>query len=120
MGVMQPTEVYENRASFLIVDVREFYEFDAGHIEGAEHIPLRQLPTKHEGLAKDRPVVFACQIGQRSGLAADFLRERGWDAHNLEGGMEAWAAAGLPFVSHEQSSGKIVDGWAQTFEDWQQ
>lgn len=117
---MQPAEVYERRASFLIVDVREFYEFDVGHIEGAQHIPLRHLPSRHDTLGKDRPVVFACQIGQRSGLAADFLRERGWDAHNLEGGMEAWAAAGLPFVSNEQSSGKIVDGWAQTFEDWQQ
>ena len=117
---MLPAEVHENRASLLIVDVREFYEFDAGHIEGAQHIPLRQLPAKHEGLAKDRAVVFACQIGQRSGLAADFLRERGWDAHNLEGGMEAWAAAGLPFVSNEQPSARVVDGWAQTFEDWQQ
>ena len=116
---MRAAEVYEKRASILVVDVREFYEFDAGHIEGAEHIPLRQLPARHQTLDKDRTVVVACQIGQRSALAADFLREQGWDAHNLEGGMEAWAAAGLPFVSNEQASGKIVDGWAQTFEDWQ-
>jgi rhodanese-related sulfurtransferase len=115
---MQPADVSEKRDSLLIVDVREFYEFDAGHIEGAVHIPLRQLPISYEDLAKDRPVVVACQIGQRSALAADFLRERGWDAHNLEGGMEAWAAAGLPFVTNEQASGTVVDGWAQTFEDW--
>ena len=119
IGRMEPVEAYEKRASLLVVDVREFYEFDAGHIEGAAHIPLRHLPASQEDIAKDRPVVVACQVGQRSALAAAFLRERGWDAHNLEGGMEAWAAAGLPFVSNEGTTGTVAEGWTQTLKDWQ-
>lgn len=113
---MQPDEVWSIRESVQFVDVREFYEFDAGHIEGAIHIPLRMLPSKFETLDNDRPIVIACQIGQRSALAADFLRERGFDAHNLEGGMTLWASQGLPFVSNLGDKGEVVDGWAQTLE----
>jgi rhodanese-related sulfurtransferase len=98
------------------LDVREFYEFDAGHIEGALHIPLRMLPQRFEDLDRERAIVVACQIGQRSDLAADFLRQRGFDAHNLEGGMTMWAARGFPFVSNLGDEGDVVDGWAQTLE----
>jgi rhodanese-related sulfurtransferase len=111
-----PEEVWSIRESVQFVDVREFYEFDAGHIEGAVHIPLRMLPSHFETLDQDRPIIVACQIGQRSALAADFLRERGFDAHNLEGGMTLWASKGLPFVSNLGDQGDVVDGWAQTLE----
>ncbi|MCA1705655.1 MAG: rhodanese-like domain-containing protein [Actinobacteria bacterium] len=113
---MLPDEAWSIRESVHFIDVREFYEFDAGHIEGATHIPLRTLPGRFEDLDRDRPVIVACQIGQRSALAADFLRERGFDAHNLEGGMTLWAAQGLPFVSNLGDEGQVVDGWAQPLE----
>ena len=116
---MLPQEAWEIRDSVQFIDVREFYEFDSGHIEGAVHIPLRFLPSRFETLERDRPIVVACQIGQRSDLAANFLRERGFDAHNLEGGMTMWASEGLPFVSNLGEKGDVVDGWAQTLEDWE-
>lgn len=109
-------EAWSARGSVQFLDVREFYEFDAGHIEGALHIPLRMLPSRFESLHRDRTIVVACQIGQRSDLAADFLRQRGFDAHNLEGGMTLWASNGLPFVSNLGDEGEVVDGWAQTLE----
>jgi len=71
----------------LFLDVRESYEFDAGHIEGSIHIPLMQLPERFAELPKDRTVIAVCQIGQRSELAAHFLTEQGFDAHNLEAGI---------------------------------
>jgi rhodanese-related sulfurtransferase len=111
-----PDDAFAVRDSVLFLDVREYYEFDAGHIEGALHIPLRQLPDRFETLEQGRPIVVACQIGQRSELAADFLRQRGFDAHNLEGGMTLWASKGLPFVATEGVEGSVVDGWAQTLE----
>ena len=113
---MLPEEVWSIRESVQFVDVREFYEFDAGHIEGSVHIPLRTLPGRFDTLDRERPIIVACQIGQRSALAADFLRERGFDAHNLEGGMTLWASKGLPFVSNLGDEGDVVDGWAQTLE----
>jgi rhodanese-related sulfurtransferase len=113
---MQPADAYSRREQVQFIDVREYYEFDAGHIEGAVHIPLRHLPERFELLDRDRPVVVACQIGQRSDLAARFLCEKGFDAHNLEGGMTLWVEQELPIRSGEGSTGKVVDGWAQVLE----
>ncbi|MEA2516548.1 MAG: hypothetical protein QOG16_386 [Actinomycetota bacterium] len=113
---MLPDEAWAAKDSVQFLDVREFYEYDAGHIEGALHIPLRHLPGHFDRLDRERPVIVACQIGQRSALAADFLCERGFEAKNLEGGMTLWASKGLPFVSNEGNEGAVVDGWAQTLE----
>lgn len=114
---MLPAEAHLKRDEVLFLDVREYYEFDAGHIEGALHIPLRHLPHRLDLLEPGKPIVVSCQIGQRSALAADFLRGRGFDAYNLEGGMAQWAAEGLPFVSNDGREGAVVDGWAQTLEE---
>ena len=100
-----------------MLDVREYYEWAAGHLKGAVHIPLRMLPHRFEELDQERPVLVTCQIGQRSGIAADFLRARGFDAHNLEGGVEVWIAEGLPLVDVQEEPGAVVDGWAQTLDD---
>lgn len=78
-----------------LVDVREPYEFEAGHITGIEHVPLDRL-----GAALDprpgEPIVFVCRSGARSGMAAMALRRHGIDAWSLDGGMLAWEATGGP------------------------
>lgn len=99
-----------------IVDVREYYEWIAGHLESSGHIPLRHLPARSAEISADRPVLLVCQVGQRSALATEFLRKRGYDAHNLEGGVEAWVAAGFSLVGEHQGPGAVVDGWAQTID----
>ena len=111
---MNPREVFERRGEFTFLDVREWYEWDAGTIEGAVHVPIRQLRERLDSVPNDKPVVAICQIGQRSALAAEFLNQNGFEAHNLEGGIEAWTAEGLPLVSTTGDSGQVVDGWAQT------
>lgn len=114
---MTPDEAYAQRDRVQFLDVREFYEFDAGHIEGAIHVPLRRLPEKLELLDPGRPVVVACQIGQRSDIAARFLIDKGFEAYNLEGGMTSWSELGLPFIDSQEATGQVVDGWAQSL-DW--
>jgi rhodanese-related sulfurtransferase len=99
-------------AQFL--DVRKSHEYDAGHVEGAAWITLRDLPSRTDELDRARPIVVTCEIGQRSGLAADLLRERGFDAHNLEGGVKAWVSAGFPLVSSDGRPGRVIEGWAET------
>jgi rhodanese-related sulfurtransferase len=102
--------------SAVFLDVREPYEWAAGHVEGSVHIPLMQLPERFGEIPNERPVIAVCQIGQRSELAARFLTERGFEAHNLEGGVAAWQANGLPLVGDQGSSGEIVDGYARDFD----
>ncbi|HEX2054804.1 MAG TPA: rhodanese-like domain-containing protein [Actinomycetota bacterium] len=82
----------------LVVDVREFYEVDEGHIPGIVHIPLGALGHQHFGLDRSRPVLLVCETGQRSGEAAEFLAAQGFDAHNLDGGMWGWRLRRLPVV----------------------
>jgi rhodanese-related sulfurtransferase len=78
-----------------IVDVREDYEFAAGHIPEATLIPLGQLSNRLSEIPKDKTVVAVCRSGNRSGQATEILRQAGFDAHNMEGGMISWEQAGL-------------------------
>lgn len=83
-------------ATFL--DVREPFEWDAGHVEGSLHIPMGQMEDRWEEVPREGRVVVVCHLGQRSALVANFLRQQGVDAHNLEGGLDAWAADGFDLV----------------------
>ena len=110
---METNEAAQQLGSMQVVDVREYYEWAAGHLEGAVHIPLRFIPQRFDEIDREKPVLLICQVGQRSALATAFLRERGYDAHNLEGGVEAWTGAGHKLVDPLAQDGTVVDGWAQ-------
>ena len=76
--------------------MREQYERDAGHIADTLHIELDRLTAEADRLDRERPVVFYCRTGSRSALAAQAFAAAGFDAHNLDGGLEAWVKDGLP------------------------
>jgi rhodanese-related sulfurtransferase len=78
-----------------VVDVRGDDEYEAGHIEGARHIRLDRLTQETSGLDRQRPVVFYCRAGNRSELPANAFRASGWEAYHVDGGLVAWADAGL-------------------------
>jgi rhodanese-related sulfurtransferase len=104
-----PRAVHQRQSDVQIVDVREKSEWDAGRIEGSRHIPLNELMAgRSAGLDTARPVVAVCRTGNRSEVAALMLRARGFDAYNLEGGTEAWVAAGLPFTAPDGSPGRVA------------
>jgi rhodanese-related sulfurtransferase len=88
-----------------LVDVREPYEVEAGRIAGSVHIELQQLPAEAASLDRERPIVFYCRSGVRSAMAADAFAASGFDARNLDGGLEAWVAVGLPI---EPSGGRVA------------
>ena|SRR5919106_5618550 len=113
---MEPTFAYEQREDVVFLDVRADDEYQAGHIADSVHIPLQELPERWDELDADRPVVAVCQVGQRSGLAASFLTEHGYDASNLEGGLESWVAEGFPLVPGENAPGRVIDGRAHYLE----
>lgn len=84
-----------------VVDVREGWEWTQGHIAGAAHIPLNELPARLGEIDPDRDVAFICHLGGRSEMATRFGRQQGLArATNVLGGMDAWEARGYP-VSHE-------------------
>lgn len=82
-----------------LVDVRYESDWRGGHIEGAVNIPEDDLEDRLGELDRSRPVVTICRAGSRSGDAAGWLRSRGIDADNLDGGMLAWKWAGLPITA---------------------
>lgn len=88
-----------NGGKAIIVDVSDAAEFGAGHLRDAKHIALAELDKRIGELDKfkNKTVIVVCQSGARSGRAAGLLEKAGFaDVQNLDGGMTAWKAAGLP------------------------
>jgi rhodanese-related sulfurtransferase len=81
-----------------LIDVRRDYEWDAGRIPGARHVEVNELAAAVDSIPRDRPVVFYCRSGSRSGMAADAFRQAGFDSYNLAGGITAWVERGLPLT----------------------
>jgi rhodanese-related sulfurtransferase len=92
----------------LLLDVREAEEWVAGHAPDASHLPMSALSDRAAEIPQDRVVVCVCRVGGRSAAVTDALAQAGWEAINLAGGMEAWAAAGLPVVTDEGAPGQVV------------
>jgi rhodanese-related sulfurtransferase len=79
-----------------VVDVRDRQEWRNAHVDGALHLPLDELDQRAEELPRDRALAFICRTGKRSETAAERAAAQGLEAGNVTGGMQAWAAAGLP------------------------
>lgn len=67
----------------LMIDVRTPSEYKHGHIKGAYNIPLQVLDKVYMHLPKDKEIVVYCRAGNRSEIAAKFLREQGWRVHDV-------------------------------------
>ncbi len=87
------TRALLGKPGFVIVDVREPYEFEAGHLPDSLHIPLGELADRFAEIPRDATPVFICRVGGRSLQACAFALQAGAaQAVNLEGGLKAWAA----------------------------
>jgi rhodanese-related sulfurtransferase len=80
-----------------VIDVRETDEYQSGHLPGAQHIPLNRILTKPTETISGSDILFVCAVGQRSAVAAEMAAAIGVEnIYNLEGGTQAWIAAGKP------------------------
>lgn len=95
-------------AGAVLLDVREPEEWEAGHVPGARHIPLGVLPDRMGELERAERIVVVCRSGHRSGLATEWLSTAGFDAANLVGGMQAWAAAQMPVETDDGGPGRVA------------
>lgn len=89
-----------------LIDIREPYEREAGHVAGSRHIALVEMSKEAESLDRDRPLVLYCRMGSRSSMALQAFKASGFDAHQMEGGLLAWADKGLPL---EPEDGSVAD-----------
>jgi rhodanese-related sulfurtransferase len=105
---IEVAEAFDERTETFLVDVREPHEWAAGHVEGARHLPLGLLAAAVGDLPADRRIAVICRSGARSGRATEALLDWGFDAVNVGGGMQAWAAAGLPIVRDDGSPGSVA------------
>jgi rhodanese-related sulfurtransferase len=83
----------------VVLDVREDDEWVHGHIDGATHIPMGEIPPRLDELPEGDPLYVACRSGGRSARVAAWLNANGYDAVNIGDGMGGWEAAGRPMVS---------------------
>jgi adenylyltransferase/sulfurtransferase len=83
-------QMLDNKENLQLIDVREPYEFENGHIE-AELIPMNTIPQNLEKISKDKKVIMICRSGNRSGNVIRFMESHGFDnLYNLKGGLLAW------------------------------
>jgi rhodanese-related sulfurtransferase len=83
-------------AELQLIDVRESYEYEAGHIDRARHLELTELPARASTVEQGQPVVFYCRVGSRSEMAAQAFRASGFDAYTMRGGLVRWAEESRP------------------------
>jgi rhodanese-related sulfurtransferase len=92
IAVAELAERRKSGETVRLLDVRELWEFEQAHIEGAEHIPLAQVPMHRDALAGASEIICYCHTGRRSLTAAQWLRRAGVaGARSLAGGIEQWA-----------------------------
>jgi rhodanese-related sulfurtransferase len=92
----------------VLLDVRNDDEWAAGHAPDAQYLTLGELVARIGEVPADRQVVVICRSGSRSARAVELLAAHGYDAVNVFGGMQAWAAAGLPVFTDAGRPGEVI------------
>ena len=93
---VQTVNEVQDQDDVFVIDVREQWEYDEGHIPGVTLIPMGDIPTSLDELPKDKEILLTCRSGNRSGQTLDFLKQNGFtNVHNMQGGILAWEAAGF-------------------------
>jgi rhodanese-related sulfurtransferase len=93
---VQTVASIKERDDVYLIDVREQWEYDEGHIPGVALIPMGQVSDRLDEIPTDKNVIVTCRSGNRSGQVTDYLRQVGFDnVHNMAGGIVAWEAEGF-------------------------
>jgi rhodanese-related sulfurtransferase len=92
--IIEPSEVHammENGTKFVLLDCREPWEYQTAHIDGAELIPMGEIPQRLNEIPRDQPIVVYCHAGVRSLNAASWLKRQGVNALSMSGGIDQWS-----------------------------
>lgn len=91
-----------------LLDVREHDEWAAGHAPGAVHIPMSEIPQRLDDLPEADQLYVVCRSGGRSARVTAYLNANGWDAVNVERGMNGWHTSGRSLVSDDPGTEPYV------------
>lgn len=89
-------ELRERKSDLEIIDVRSPDEWEKGHIPGARHVFLPEIPDRAKELESDKPLAVYCDSGYRASVATSILKAKGLDVSNVPGSWQAWQSAGFP------------------------
>ena len=106
--VVSVTDADAGSEHHVLLDVRNADEWEAGHAPSATWVPLPELEGARFSLPFNRRIVCVCRSGSRSARATAELKQMGFDAVNMEGGMKAWIAQGLPVVRDDGAPGEVI------------
>jgi rhodanese-related sulfurtransferase len=102
VSVEEAHQLIARDSTIIVLDVRtpEEYTGPLGHIDKSVLIPVQELEKRLGELEqyKDKRILAICRTGRRSATATDLLTKHGFDAYNVEGGMQQWNEKGLPVV----------------------
>ncbi|PXW30549.1 rhodanese-like domain-containing protein [Nocardia sp. 348MFTsu5.1] len=93
----------------VLLDVREPDEWANGHVPGALHIPLGDVPGRIDEIDMDADLYVICHAGGRSERVLGYLMQRGYEGVNVAGGMMSWAQTGRPMEYGSGAGGAIPD-----------
>jgi uncharacterized protein len=103
-------DVPDLEGNFLVIDVREPFEYKEGHAAIAKNVPLSQLKERLSEIPKNKKVYVICRSGRRSRVALKLLRQAGYkNVRPVRGGMLAWQMAHLPIVKDNGGKGVLVN-----------
>lgn len=108
MTEIPQTTVDQLDSDAVILDVREDDEWQAGHIEGATHIPMAQVPQSLGALPEGDPLYVFCRAGGRSAKVTQWLNANGFNAVNVDGGMQAWHATGKAMITDNGAAPSVI------------
>jgi len=97
VSVDQAYQMYQDGT--FVLDVRTPEEWNEFHAPNTTLIPLDELASRVNELPKDKPIVVVCRSGNRSQTGRDILRQAGYNATSMTGGLNEWRASGHPVVS---------------------
>ena len=91
----------------VLLDVREDDEWQRGHADGAQHIPIGEVPARLDEIDLDATLYVICHAGGRSLKVSKYLAQNGYEPINVVGGMLAWVAAGRAVVTDGGDPGTV-------------
>lgn len=93
--------------SVVLLDVREYEEWQRGHVAGSQHIPMGEVPARIAEIDTDATLFVVCHAGGRSLRVAQYLARNGYEPINVAGGMLAWDGAGRRVVTDDGAAGRV-------------
>jgi rhodanese-related sulfurtransferase len=93
VSVAEVKSMHDAGQDFVLLDVREPWEYEAAHIAGSKHIPMGDIPARfNQELDPEKHIVVVCHHGVRSMNVTVWLRQQGFEnVQSLRGGIDRWS-----------------------------